>query len=490
VAVAVVVLAVGIAVVGLAWRDLTTVWALRLRGVHTQAVMTYEDFEGTGWTHLEVGFTTPDGLDAAAVIVREGEVTASTGELVSIVYDPNDPTRARLASDVQAGALVIEVVTGVIAFVGDSPASDSGLTIAAIGLVVVLVGLWKLAVATRPVRRLRSIVMHPARIEAMRLWLRKRKPGNKALLGPAEADEGDWLEFDLRPGQDLDGLIGVDAGARVEVLGGSGRDTDWYVIRVPDGRLLWPAEAATRIVGSRVNLAAFQSTSPAPPATLTAVAIPTTPPTPEAQDREPSLSCLLYLSANEFLQGETYGIYSRNLGATILAAGFLSLRDLGCIQLDYSGPANPPKPYPWVEEVVKVTLLRRVDLSGVPSGILDALRPWCEPVTEAASRMNDGAGVHGESMRLAAEQELIALGFVHRPARPDSDHARGLRAVARQLLVDPNGPSGVNPYEAIAALKDARAQGLRRWQQFQTTEPPLFRALMRACQWATEPEPD
>jgi hypothetical protein len=93
-------------------------------------------------------------------------------------------------------------------------------------------------------------------------------------------------------------------------------------------------------------------------------------------------------------------------------------------------------------------------------------------------------------MRLAAEQELIALGYVHRPARPDSDHARGLRAVARRLLVDPNGPSGVNPYEAIAALKDARAQGLRRWQQFQATEPPLFRALMRACQWVTEPEPD
>ena len=119
------VLVCGIAVIGLGWRAVSTVWALRLRGVHTQATVIHMARREPGWTRLEVRFRTRDGLDAKAKMLREGQVT---GELVAIVYDPQDPSRARLASDVQAGALVIEVLTGIIAFVADSPQPDSGLT--------------------------------------------------------------------------------------------------------------------------------------------------------------------------------------------------------------------------------------------------------------------------------------------------------------------------------------------------------------------------
>ena len=225
-------------------------------------------------------------------------------------------------------------------------------------------------------RRLRWIATHPATTQTMRLWLQKEKPESKALVAPADPGGGAWLEFDLHPGQDLRGLIDVAAGTWVEVLRGARRDAGWCVIRVPDGRLLWPAKSAVRHYPDLgADLAASEPTPSARPATATATA--------DGSGREPSLSCLLYLSTNEFLHGVKYRVNAKTLTATILAVGFLSLRDRGCIELHYSGPPNPPEPYLGVKDVA-VRPLRRVALPGIPGEILDALRPWREPVVTAA----------------------------------------------------------------------------------------------------------
>jgi hypothetical protein len=392
-----------------------------------------------------------------------------------------------LASDVQAGALVIEVLTGLIAFVGDSPEPDSGLTIAAIGLMVGCNGLRKLAAAaTDPFPRgLRWIATHPAETLTMRLWLHKEKPERKARLAPAEANDSDWLELDLQRGQDLRGLIGVTSGTRVEVFQGLRRDGGWCVIRVPDGRLLWPAKRAVSHHPSLgVDLAAHEPTPSDGPAAVTTSATPTTTATADTPSREPSLSCLLYLSylsTNKVLYGVTYRVNTKTIAATILAAGFLSLRDLGSIELDY---ASPPESHPPVKDAVTVMPLRRIELPGIPGEILNALQPWREPVTTAADRMNDGAGVFGERMKLAVERELIALGYYRYPIQPDDHRTHRLRAVARRLGAGYRA-SPQPDYQAVATLHEARAQARSRWQQFETTEPLLFRALMQACQWGT-----
>jgi hypothetical protein len=370
--------------------DGPTLWhiaILRQRGLPATATVTSNDFKGYGWTELDISFETATGKQVEVFgLAHEGEVKQPQ---VAVVYDPQEPTIARLAADIQAGALAVEAVDGVIAFVGESD-SDSQLTGAVIGLLLVVIGVRRMAMAAAYRRRLLRLVRRPPVAGPARMWLRADGDKNSdAIVGPPDDHgQGDWFRVPLVAGQDLKHL--TEPGMVVEALHGAGPPM-WLAIRTPDGRLLLPKDSAERLPAG-----AAPDSGRAPTEQTTTVMTAATP----------SLSCLLYLSADEVV-GLRHGwrigrfglptgtkvpckdtrVATRELQTTILAAAFVHLRDAGSVSLELVRSKERGPQSGQASMRLSVMLVDDTEQPGLPGALLRATRPYGDRLGEIFTRM-------------------------------------------------------------------------------------------------------
>jgi hypothetical protein len=448
--------------------DGPTLWhiaILRQRGLPATATVTSNDFKGYGWTALDISFETATGKQVEVFgLAHEGEVKQPQ---VAVVYDPQEPTIARLAADIQAGALAVEAVDGVIAFVAEGD-SDSQLTGVVIGLLLVVIGVRRLAMAAAYRRRLLRLVRRPPLSGPARIWLRADSDKNSdVIVGPPDGhDQGDWFRVPLVAGQDLKHLS--EPGMAVEALRRAGPPM-WLVIRTPDGRLLVPKDSAERLPAG-----AAPDSGRAPTEQTTTVMTAATP----------SLSCLLYLSADEVVSlrlrhgwgidrfGLPRGtkvpckdtrVNTRELQTTILAAAFVHLRDAGSVSLELvpseeRGRRSAPAPMR-----LSVILLGETEQPGLPGALLRATRPYGDRLGEIFTRM------------LQALQYNVWLSYQYKAWLSPS-------AELAELGYD------LNQCGQLSALSQQQAQAVTRWRILQQREPKLLSQLLQECREATKPK--
>jgi hypothetical protein len=207
-------------------------------------------------------------------------------------------------------------------------------------------------------------------------------------------DAAKWLRVELLSHQDLHGL--TDPGHTVQVLGSLADRRPWLIIRAPDGRLLLPKATARQVAPAEVNVQSLEPRTPNPQAIDTVGA--------------PSLSCLLYLTADRVMPTYPSSRLGRfnfrgvslpcrqlrvnpgTLESTILAAAFVDLRDSGRITLDViTKSTGRPSPRDQSHEL-SVVLLDTTERPGLPGALL---RGEQRPVSWTAVGPVDHAAVAG-----------------------------------------------------------------------------------------------
>jgi hypothetical protein len=461
--VAVLMTAVGIVLLGIQGAELIETAVLLGRGVSTEATVTGNERLDDLWTQLTVEFPAGRDLSEVAVIFHEGVVEA---EHVRIVYDPLNPSTAQLEGDLQPGMLVLEFAGGALGFIFEG--GDWGrFQLASVGFLLVVVELVMLGRVLGYRHRLRRIAGQPPHSQELRMWLRSNgaKDTDALLERPSEGAAA-WLRVELLSHQDLHGL--TVPGRTVQVLGDLA-DRRWLIIRAPDGRLLLPKASARQVAAAEVPAQGLErrARNPQPVETLGA----------------PTLSCLLYLAADQVIPSHpssrlirfswagTSSVPCRKrrvdkwkLKSTILAAAFVDLRDSGRITLEVITKSTG-HPSPWDQShELSVVLLDRTERPGLPGALLQATRPYGDGVDAIYPRM----------LAAAARQDRRILSPEPRWYTP--------RTELEELGYD------LHDCERLTELQDACEQAVTRWQQLKTTEPLLFEALESACWTATSPQ--
>ena len=457
---------VGVVLLGMQGAELRETAVLLQRGVSTQATVTDKERLDGLWTLLTVEFPGDGDLPEVAVILHEGVVEA---EQVQIVYDPLDPVTAQLEGDLHPGMLVTEFVFGAVLFILDG--GEAGrFQFAGVGFLLVVFALVRLVRVLGYRHRLLAIAGQPPGSQELRMWLRTdgikdtdallERPGDRAAT---------WLRVELLPQQDLPGLTAP--GRTVQVLGGLA-ERRWLIIRALDGRLLLPKATAKQIAAAEVNVQGLEPRPPEPhPQTVETLNAPIV--------GAPSLSCLLYLTADRVmltyptsrlgrfsLRGVSLPcrqlrVNTGTLESTILAAAFVDLRDCGRITLDVI-TKRPGRPSPGDQShELSVVLLDTTERPGLPGALLRGTRPYGDRVQAIYTRMMAAAS-RSTRWRLehSAKVELAELGYA------------------------------LDDCERLAELHDACEQAVTRWREFKTSESLLCKVLVSACWAATNPKGD